>query len=207
MDNSIRKPFQGVWNIVRFNWHYYALAALVVVFILILQHYFNALSVAANILVLLIVCSTFISLAVSCYIYDFSDLYKLSWLNGLKHSNGERIINIHAGFDETSELLRRKFDAYELIVADFYDPAKHTEVSIKRARKTYPPFPNTKQVSTRHLPIQDSSADKIFTIFSAHEIRNDEENGLFQRITKGVETIWTSYNNGASEGYGKFPCL
>jgi ubiquinone/menaquinone biosynthesis C-methylase UbiE len=188
MDSSIRKPFQGVWNIIRFNWHYYVLSALIVIFIFVLQHYFNTIRIAANILVLLIVCSTFISLAVSSYIYDFSDLYKLSWLRSLKLGESGRIINIHAGFDETSELLRRKFKASELVVADFYDPLKHTEVSIKRARKAYQPFPNTQQVSTRNLAMQDNSADKIFTIFSAHEIRNNEERVTFfkelQRVLK-----------------------
>ena len=188
MDSSIRKPFQGVWNIIRFNWHYYVLSAAIVVLIFVLQHYFYSLSVAANILVLLIVCSTLISLAVSSYIYDFSDLYKLSWLDSLKYGEREIIINIHAGFDETSKLLRKRFEAYELVVADFYDPIKHTEISIKRARKVYPPFPNTQQVSTKYLPIQDNSADKIFTILSAHEIRNNQERVIFfkelQRVLK-----------------------
>ena len=177
----MRKPFQGVWNIIRFNWHYYALSASIIVVTLILQCYFNSLSVAANILVLIIICSTLISLLVSSYIYDFSDLYKLSWLNNLKQGEKERIININAGFDETSNLLKKKFKNSELLVADFYDPAKHTEISIKRARRAYPPFPNTQLVSTMHLPIEDSSVDKVFTILSAHEIRNDEERITFFR--------------------------
>jgi ubiquinone/menaquinone biosynthesis C-methylase UbiE len=179
MESSIRKPFQGVMNIVRFNWHFYAISATIVVFIILIQHYFISLGVTGDILVLLIVCSTVISLAVSAYIYDFSDLYKLSWLNHLKSGKKERIININAGFDETSALLKRKFENSELFVADFYDPAKHTEVSIKRARKAYPPFPNTQQVSTMHLPVQDNSTDKIFTILSAHEIRNENERITF----------------------------
>jgi ubiquinone/menaquinone biosynthesis C-methylase UbiE len=188
MDSSVRKPFQGVWNIIRFNWHYYVLSTFIIVFILILQHYFISIRFVANILVLLIVYSTLISLVVSSYIYDFSDLYKFAWLNSLKHGEGERIINIHAGLDETSELLRIQFKTSELIVADFYDPEKHTEISIKRARKAYPPFSNTQQVSTKHLAMQDCYVDKIFTIFSAHEIRNNDERIAFfkelQRVLK-----------------------
>jgi ubiquinone/menaquinone biosynthesis C-methylase UbiE len=179
MERSIRKPFQGVINIIRFNWHFYTFSAFVVVFIFLIQHYFFSLGVIGDIIVLLIVCSTVISLVVSTYIYDFSDLYKLSWLNHLKSSKMEQIININAGFDETSTLLKSKFENSVLFVADFYDPEKHTEASIKRARKAYPPFPNTQQVSTKHLPIPDNSADKIFTILSAHEIRNENERITF----------------------------
>lgn len=122
----------------------------------------------------------------SSYIYDFSDLYKLSWLDNLQQNNKERIINITAGFDETSYLLKSKYSIAELIVADFYDPLKHTEISIKRARKAYPAYPDTKQVVTNHLPLQDGCADKIFTILSAHEIRNDDERITFFKELRRV---------------------
>jgi ubiquinone/menaquinone biosynthesis C-methylase UbiE len=175
----MRKPFQGIWNIVRFNWHYFVLASSLVVLLVFIQCYFSSLSLITNIIALLIVCSTLISLAVSAYIYDISDLYKFSWLTQLKKGENDRVINIHAGFDETSNLLKCKFAISEIFVADFYDPTKHTEVSIKRARKAYPPFPNTQQVSTTHLPIQDNVADMIFIILSAHEIRSEDERITF----------------------------
>ncbi|MCU7548601.1 class I SAM-dependent methyltransferase [Chitinophagaceae bacterium LB-8] len=192
--DSVRKPFQGVWNIIRFNWHYYILSIFLVLFILLLQKSFNqSFKVAANILALLIISSTLITLIVSLYIYDFSKLYTLTWLSNLKQGGKETIININAGFDETSSLLKRKFENSELLVADFYDPEKHTELSIKRARKAYPPFPNTFRISTKHLPIEDSSADKIFAILSAHEIRNEKERIAFfnelQRVLKASGQI------------------
>lgn len=185
--DSIRKPFQGVSNIIRFNWHYYLFSLTFVVILLFIHNDFNAtLRIAVNVLVFLILFSTIISLIVSFYIYDLSDLYKLSWLNNLKHSDKEKIININAGFDETSNLLKSKFGNCELLAADFYDPAKHTEVSIKRARKAYQPFPNTRQVSTNHLPVEDNSTNKVFSILSAHEIRNDEERVTFFKELKRV---------------------
>lgn len=185
--DSIRKPFQGVWNIIRFNWHYYVFALVFVVFLLFIRNEFSAtLCIATNILVLVILFSTLISLIVSFYIYDLSDLYKLSWLNNLKRSDNEKIININAGFDETSNLLKSKFGNSELFVADFYNPTKHTEVSIKRARKAYPPFPNSQRVSTKHLPVEDNSTHKIFSILSAHEIRNYEERIAFFKELKRV---------------------
>lgn len=182
----MRKPFQGVWNIIRFNWQFYVLAIVSIILLLLFRNNFNvALRTASDILVVLIISSTLISLVVSCYIYDFSNLYNLSWLDNLPIKGNGKIVNINAGFDETSNLLKGKFANSELVVFDFYDPAKHTEVSIKRARKAYPPFPNTQQVKIDHLPLQDNSTENVFAILSAHEIRNDEERkSFFQELRR-----------------------
>lgn len=176
----MRKPFQGVWNIVRFNWQFYVLAIVSTIVLILLRNNFNAaLGTAFDILITVIIGSTLISLLVSSYIYDFSTLYKLSWLDNLLNKGSGKIVNINAGFDETNNLLKNKFANSELVVFDFYDPAKHTEISIKRARKAYPPFPNTYQVKTNHLPLQDNSTEKVFAILSAHEIRNGDERNYF----------------------------
>jgi ubiquinone/menaquinone biosynthesis C-methylase UbiE len=178
--DTIRQPFQGVWNIIRFNWQFYVLALALVWIIFLSKPYLNdSLGVIANISLALIAVSTVVSLLVSCYVYDFSSLYQFSWLDKLPANTAEKIINIHAGFDETSVLLQSKFPQASLSVLDFYDPSKHTEISIERARKAYPPFPNTQQVTTHHLPFPDHSVDKIFIFFSAHEIRNDAERIVF----------------------------
>ena len=185
--DKMRKPFQGVWNIIRFNWQFYAMSfAAVVILLLLGNNLTGALHAAVTVLVILITASALFSLLVSCFIYDFSNLYKLSWLDDKQNNDKVKILNINAGFDETSNLLKGKFANSELLVLDFYDPTKHTEVSIKRARKAYPPFPNTQQVTTLHLPLQDNSIDKIFTIFSAHEIRNDEERKSFFKELRRV---------------------
>lgn len=173
----MRKPLQGVLNIIRFNWHYYVLALSLIAIALLLRKYMNEMwSLVTTIAVIAAALSIIISLIVSSYIYDFSSLYKLSWLH--THAHG-KVLNIHAGFDETSYLLQQKYPAAELAVADFYDPAKHTEVSIKRARKAYPAFPGTQQVSTKHLPVQNNSLNNIFLILSAHEIRQPNERIAF----------------------------
>ncbi|WP_239022911.1 class I SAM-dependent methyltransferase [Pontibacter mangrovi] len=174
----MRKPFQGVTNIIRFNWHFYALALLLVILLLLIAyHTDNSLQPLIYTFCILVSGSTAISLLVSLYVYDLSGLYSLSWVdpqNTIGH-----IINIHAGFDETSTLLQDKFRHAELKVLDFYDPVKHTEISIKRARRSYPPFPKTKQVKTTDLQLITGSADRIFVIFSAHEIRDEKERALF----------------------------
>lgn len=180
-------PFQGVWNIVRFNWHFYVLSFVVLLFLLFLSNYTN--STFRNwILVfsLLIFLPTFISLFVSYYVYDLSGLYNLNWVDDSINIERSEIININAGFDETSILLKDKFPNSELLVLDFYDPKKHTEVSIKRARKAYASFRNTKSVTASNLPKANSSADKIFVIFAAHEIRNEQERIEFFKELKRV---------------------
>lgn len=184
--DKMRKSFQGVWNIVRFNWHFYILAFVTVVILLLLRNNLTGgLRTTAIVIATLILVSTLISLTVSFYIYDISNLYRLTWLDKFS-INESKIVNIHAGFDETSNLLKSKFANSELLVLDFYDPRKHTEVSIRRARKAFPPFPNTQNISTTHLPLQDDSADQVFAILSAHEIRNDEERIYFFKELKRV---------------------
>lgn len=184
--DTVREPFQGVKNIIRFNWHFYVLSVGFVLLVLALTNYLKQeLQLCLYILCFLIVGTILISLAVSYYVYDLSGLYKLTWLEGLKISTG-KIVNIHAGFDETSILLRNKFKPENLIVFDFYDPTKHTEISIKRARKAYPPFPLTQRITTSSLPLADKSVDTIFVLFSAHEVRNESERIVFFKELKRI---------------------
>ncbi len=196
---ALRKPFEGVYNIVRFNWHFYVLA-FAAIFLILLGGLFlwpscSLLAIIASALIALPLIS---SLLVSYYIYDRSALYSLSWLDQLSLRKGRLIVNIHAGFDESSHLLKHKFPEAELSVLDFYDPVKHTEVSIKRARKAYPAFPGTQAISTSQLPLAESSSDCIFLILAAHEIRNEEErlaffNGLKQALKPGGKIIVTEH--------------
>jgi SAM-dependent methyltransferase len=181
MEIVMRKPFQGVMNIIRFNWHFYLLAFAVIALCIALIlfdtfPYWIALTVACVALL-----STTVSLVVSYYIYDYSALYQFDWLEDVPAIDGMQIVNIHAGFDETSTLLMQKFPDASLQVFDFYDPEKHTEVSIKRAREAYAPFPGTIRISTGNLPRQNQSVDVIFNIFALHEIRDHTERTSFLR--------------------------
>ena len=180
MLEKMRKPLQGTWNIIRFNWHFYLLSlGILLLLILLSQNMNETFSLYSNILLCLVAIITLLSLLVSLYVYDLSGLYKFGWLSELKPKEKSVIVNINAGFDETSILLKNSFKNAELIVYDFYDPEKHTEVSIRRARRAYPPFPNTEQVKTTELPLEDNSAEIIFILFSAHEIRNEDERITF----------------------------
>jgi len=175
-----RQRFQGSWNIIRFNWPFFVLSAALIFLVLILRGYSTAtVEIALDVLLIVILASTFISLFVSLYVYDLSGLYTLYWLNDLSVSSTDKILNINAGFDETSCLLADKFPDRNMTVCDFYDPQKHTAPSIKRARAAYPPLPGTRKVFTDAIPLEDGSVDKIFAIMSAHEIRDPDERRAF----------------------------
>lgn len=177
----LRKPFQGVLNIIRFNWHFYVLALCLVILLIFITNFIaKPYSILIFVFCASVLGSTILSLLTSFYIYDLSGLYCLNWIE--RNGTESLIININAGFDETSHLLQLKFKNAELVALDFYNPEKHTEVSIKRARKVYSPFQDTKQITTSDIPFADNSADKIVVILSAHEIRNEIE-----RITFFIE--------------------
>lgn len=178
----MREPVQGVVNIVRFNWHFYLLAALAVGGALLLTRFVPA--PYANLLRLggwLAFVTTGLSLVISLYVYDLSGLYAFRWLPTGLATSGTDALNIHAGFDETSALLQSRYPGMRLCVFDFYDPVKRTEVSIRRARRAYPPYPNTRPIRTDALPVADASVDVIFLLFAAHEIRDDAERSAFFR--------------------------
>jgi ubiquinone/menaquinone biosynthesis C-methylase UbiE len=108
-------------------------------------------------------------------VYDRSGLYDFAWLSLFNKSEIETIVNVHAGFDETSSVLKKNIPSADLKVFDFYDPSKHTEISIERARKAYPSYNGTIKVSTSKLPLPGRSVNVIFNIFALHEIRDREE--------------------------------
>ncbi|MEM9259175.1 MAG: class I SAM-dependent methyltransferase [Bacteroidota bacterium] len=179
----MRTAYQGVGNIVRFNWHFYLLALVGVCVGLVVAHWLGGGWWALGIIIAGgVLLTTFVSLIVSWYIYDHSDLYALNWLD--PYPDARSILNIHAGFDETSALLAEKYPTAQLQVMDFYDPALHTEVSIQRARRRYPPYPGTEAVNTGALPLVPDSIDVIFVLLSAHEIRDDDERIHFFRQLK-----------------------
>ncbi len=184
-----RKPLQGVFNIIRFNWHYYVSAMLIFGFVVICQNiYLGLWKLFWTALIFYITYSVLISLLVSYYIYDFKDFYSLNWLKLINVEKPKNIININAGFDETSLILEDKFPNSELKVLDFYNPEKNTEISIERARKSYPPYENTIVVEADNLSIQDNISDLIFLIFAAHEIRKSYDRIIFfQELNRILE--------------------
>lgn len=171
---AIRKPFQGVWNVIKFNWHFYMIALCIIVFgALVLPIMPSIFKQLVSYILGLSILTIIVSTLVTHYIYDHSKLYDLAWLADIK--NNSTVVNITAGFDETSELIIDIIPKSELIVLDFYDPKKHTEVSIKRARSAYPPFKQTVSIQTSKIPLDSNSVDTIVAFMSVHEIRDHDE--------------------------------
>jgi hypothetical protein len=189
MEGLKRKSLQGVTNIVRFNWHFYVIAFIVMTPVFFsIQFFPETVKFFIFWILLAAFISILLSLGVSYYIYDLSNLYSLDWLNSLTVKKGTRLVNINAGFDETSALLLKKFPGTQLVVFDFYDPQKHTEVSIERARRAYPAFPGTKMINTSSVPLEENSVDHIFLILAAHEIRDYSERiSFFKQLNKALE--------------------
>jgi ubiquinone/menaquinone biosynthesis C-methylase UbiE len=184
----VRTPFQGVTNIIRFNWHFYLLSALFLASLLFIDIYFlQQYAVAVNGLIFLAITVMATSLAVSWYVYDLSNIYTFKWLDDLNNKPA-KVVNINAGFDEISHLLKARHPTGELVVLDFYDEKKHTEISIKRARKAYLPFSGTIPVSTSVIPLADNDADEIYVVFAAHEIRDNEERiSFFKELCRVIK--------------------
>lgn len=182
MERVNRAPFQGITNIIRFNWHLYAISLAIMSALLIANSFLPGLpGLAAKTFLFFIALSILISLGVSFYIYDISDFYSLSWLKSIDIGPHAHILNINAGFDETSQVLKNKFPQSTLTVVDFYDPVKHTEISIERARKAYPKYPGTSMINTSDTILPAGSVNCALLIFAAHEIRNDQERIAFFR--------------------------
>jgi hypothetical protein len=180
MQQLNRKPLQGVLNVIKFNWHFYVLALCAIISLLIVRIFLDpAFQATLTVMMFLAVASILISLVVTTYVYDYSNFYTLDWLNSLCLKKDNFIINIHAGFDETSEIIERKFSPKIFNVFDFYDSQKHTEVSIKRARKHGYIFPGTKSINTENPQFNLQKTDYIFLLLAAHEIRNDVERITF----------------------------
>lgn len=176
-----RRKFQGVLNILSFNRHFYVIGLLVLALIIACFYLLGWSNILLWIIIAAFLYGLLMPLFVSAYVYDFSGYYTFKWLKdlNLNNLNIKRIVNINAGFDETSFILKSHFPNAELKVYDFYNSEAHTEPAIIRARKVSLVYPNTKQITTNKIPLKDESVNTIFLLSAAHEIRSFKEKVLF----------------------------
>ncbi|MGE9314000.1 class I SAM-dependent methyltransferase [Niabella sp. CJ426] len=179
MDRPLRQPLQGTINIIRFNWPLYTIALGLVLVLAISGYLIPSFKYICLIAGSAIFLPILLSLLTSWFVYDYSSLYQLPWIHQLKGQPTDVIVNINAGFDETSDTIKATLSYQHFYIFDFYNPDTHTEASIKRARKRYPAPEETRSIQTHSIPLNDNSVDKIFVIFSAHEIRDEAERILF----------------------------
>jgi SAM-dependent methyltransferase len=176
-----RRKFQGVLNILSFNRHFYIYGLAVLTVIIASHLIFRWSDLFYWIIIVAFLYGLLMPLIVSAYVYDFSGFYDFKWLKRfrLKDSDETKILNINAGFDETSFIIKNIFTQSDLKVFDFYNAERHTEPAIIRARKVSLVYPNTQQIISSSIPLRDHSVDIIFLLSAVHEIRSHEEKVQF----------------------------
>jgi ubiquinone/menaquinone biosynthesis C-methylase UbiE len=172
-----RRNFQGVLNILSFNRHFYVFGLMALTLIIISFLTFNWSTFLLWILIFAFLYGLIMPLIISAYVYDFSGYYNFDWLKNYNFTDaeGKQILNINAGFDETSFIIKNHFPKSDLQVFDFYNSDQHTEPAIIRARKVSQVYPNTQQIISNAIPLKDNSVDLIFLLSAAHEIRSQAE--------------------------------
>lgn len=172
-----RRKFQGVLNILSFNRHFYVFGLVALTLIITSHLIFSWSNFLYWIIILVFLYGLIMPLIVSAYVYDFSGYYNFNWLKNLniEDSNAKQILNINAGFDETSFIIKSLFPQSDLKVFDFYNAEQNTEPAIIRARKVSLVYPNTQQIISNSIPLKDNSVDIIFLLSAVHEIRSQEE--------------------------------
>ncbi len=183
-----RRKFQGVLNILSFNRHFYIWGLFILLllissrFLITWNPYLYWLTVSGFLYGLSM------PLLVSAYVYDQSGFYQFEWLKkfNLKDASTYLNLNINAGFDETSYIIKQILPQSKLQVYDFYDATKHTEPAIIRARKVSTIYPGTTQISTKAIPLKNNTVDHIFIVSAIHEIRSHEEQIKFLKECKRI---------------------
>ena len=183
-----RRKFQGVLNILSFNRHFYIIGLLALGALIITWLIFSWPHTALWVIIWAFVYGLVAPLLVSAYVYDFSGFYSFGWLkNVVEVPNRIRsIVNINAGFDETSFIIRQNFPGADLKVFDFYNSKQHTEPAIKRARKVSSVYPDTRQMPSHSIPLETESADLVFLLSAVHEIRSHVERVAFLKECRRI---------------------
>lgn len=181
--------FDGVRQIIRYNWPQYAagIAAATAAFIVI--EYLPANRTVKTIAAgagLLAGYWTIASLVASWWVYDRARITDCGWLVEVLVQRPARWVNIHAGLDQTTPALIRAFPSDAWCVLDIYDSKRMTEPSIVKARRVaaanYKPTP----ASIEKLPLESESIDALFLIFAAHEIRAAPDRERFMREAERI---------------------
>ncbi|MBE8719618.1 methyltransferase domain-containing protein [Sphingobacterium pedocola] len=183
-----RRNFQGVLNILSFNRHFYVFGLIVLTLIVGSKFIFNWYDCFYWFVILAFIYGLTMPLIVSAYVYDFSGFYTFEWLAKMKIKDAQDQINlnINAGFDETSFIIKKILPQSTLQVYDFYDSEQHTEPAIIRARKVSMVYPNTLQINSNAIPLHDHAVDNIFLLSAIHEIRRYDEKVMFLKECRRV---------------------
>ncbi len=170
-----RGPFQGVLQILRFNWPSYALSASVLIAAPAVLKLFTGRRRRSWVRLGWmgwggVAWWTIASLVASHWVYDRSPLMRWHWAPPLLLKPPARWVNIHSGLDESTVALRALFPESTGVAFDIFDDGEMSESSIRRARQRPSAVAST-SVDHAALPLPDGSADAVFLFFAAHELR------------------------------------
>ena len=169
-----RGKYAGVLSILQYNWHFYAasLCALVGTFALL---WFHLLPQAGEAVVIAAATLTgfwsLSSLLVSYYVYDYRGVTRWNWVPQILLFPPQQWLNIHAGLDQSTLILKQLFPNTRYMTVDIYDPQEMTEPSIARARRLHASLEPAVTSKLDALPLPDRDRDTLFLLFAAHEIR------------------------------------
>jgi SAM-dependent methyltransferase len=181
----IRRPYQGVLQILQFNRRFYLCTSTGAVATILALPFLPPLWRVS----LLLAATPAIfwltsSLLVSHYVYDRFPLYDLTWLRQVLSRPPRQWINIHCGWDETSCILATIFPDAAGVIVDIFDPGLITEPSIRQARLVEHDRIPAMPARYDDLGFDANSFDAAFCIFSAHELRHhDQRVKLFEEIS------------------------
>ena len=167
---------RGLRQIVRLNWPFYAVAAIVVMGgPLLMQRLPFSPWVRITVLAGVGVVAGWLvaSLVASWIVYDRSRLMQWDWVLQALGFDPASWINLHAGLDESTPALRTIFKDAPGRVFDIYDPEEMTEASIARARRIAQNEVIPERAHFRRLPVPSGTVDVATLLLSAHELRGD----------------------------------
>jgi len=182
----IRRPYQGVLQILQFNWRsYIATSACAGVALLAIPSLPPPGRVGLTLFAAPALFWMASSLLVSHYVYDRFPHYNLNWISRALSRTPRRWINIHCGLDETSGLLEAIFPDATGQVVDIFDSRVMTETSIRQARRVNGGAIPASPARYNDLVFSAESFDAAFCIFAAHELRlHHQRVKLFQEIAR-----------------------
>lgn len=183
-----RGPLHGVAQIVRFNWPSYV-AGLAVVALSIAALRLDAVTglVRAGVWAVAVPTAWWLvaSLLASHWVYDRSRLYAFDWLRDCLDETPRDWIHLHAGLDESTGLLEQRLGVAPRAVHDFFRAEALTEPSLARARKLRRSDPRTRPAPLDALPLEAAACDAVFSVFSAHEVRDSAARAaLFREMAR-----------------------
>jgi SAM-dependent methyltransferase len=184
-----RTRFQGVAQIVRFNWTFYVAAVVVLasagsfVSLLPFPHFARAFILAG---IFVAAFWLLMSLAVAHYIYDRTAIYDGGWITRSLGDPPASWASFHAGLDEFSPMLHELFPTPETSVIDLFDAEEMTESSIQRARQFSKQPADSRPADFRALPLKEDAVQAVFLFFCAHELRHPASRTTFFRELRRV---------------------